>query len=78
MYLDATTSIGALQALPTGAFQLVEREVSQQALTQDPNKNKAYNLEADLEYPKGLHNKHNHHPLASERLTVEKLWMSEY
>lgn len=35
-------------------------------------------LEVDLEYPKELHKSHNDYPLALEKLTVKKEWLSEY
>ena len=37
-----------------------------------------YTLEVDLEYPAKLHDAHNAYPLAPERVTIPKEWMSEY
>ena len=32
----------------------------------------------NLEYPEDLHEAHNAHPLAPERMVVQKSWMSDY
>ena len=37
-----------------------------------------YVLEVDLEYPKELHNLHNDHPLAPEKLGVTNDMLSKY
>ena len=55
-------------------------------LTQNDRKNgkfkrkngKGWILEIDLEYPKELHELHNDYPLAPEKMSVKKEWLSEY
>ena len=37
-----------------------------------------YLIECDLEYPEKLHDLHNDHPLAPEKLIVEDDWLSPY
>ena len=39
---------------------------------------KGWILEVDLEYPKELHELHNDYPLAPEKMSVKKEWLSEY
>ena len=55
-------------------------------LTQNNQKNRKFKrengkgwiLEVDLEYPKELHELHNDYPLAPEKISVKKEWLSEY
>ena len=82
IYLDAKYLYGwaMSQPLPTGAFRW-EEDSEQLAITiadhpaDDPE---GFILEVDLEYPEDLHNAHNVYPLSSERMVVQRKWMSEY
>ena len=42
------------------------------------NSSTGYILEVDLEYPKNLHNKHNHYPLAPKKINIQKEWLTDY
>ena len=41
-------------------------------------KNNRYVLEVNLEYPKKLHDIHNDCPLAPEKISIPKEWLSKY
>jgi hypothetical protein len=73
LYLDANNLYGYAmnQPLPYSGFKWVEKVDSKQ-------KNKGWILEVDLEYPTELHKYHNDYPLAPEKLSVKKEWISEY
>ena len=74
--------MGNEQAPPEKRFQM---ETSHSHRGRDPKKKKkkesakdGWILEVDLEYPPELHEEHNSYPLAPEKKTVKKEWMSEY
>ena len=64
MYLDANNLYGwaMSQYLPTGGFRwMTEKQIDKIDLTKyKEDSNKGLILEVDLEYPKELHNSHNH------------------
>ena len=78
LYLDANNLYGwaMSQYLPTGGFEWIDDNVDVVNIPKDSNK--GYILEVDLEYPQELHKAHNSYPLAPERLSVNREWMSEY
>ena len=42
------------------------------------NSSTGYILEIDLEYPKELHLEHSDYPLATEKINIQKKWLSDY
>ena len=82
LYLDANNLYGwaMSQPLPTGGFKWVDGcDKLAETITEHPaDSHEGFILEVDLEYPEELHNAHNAYPLAPERMTVKKEWMSEY
>ena len=50
----------------------------EEILKKKENAKDAWILEIDLGYPKELHKEHNSYPLAPEKKTVKKEWMSDY
>ena len=79
-YYDANNLYGwaMSQPLPVSSFQWVTPEQAKEAVTLAADSEVGYILEVDLAYPNELHDEHNAYPLAPERITVEKEWMSEY
>ena len=82
LYLDANNLYGwgMSQYLPTGGFRWVDdSQLLAKTIAEQPaDSPEGYILEVDLEYPEDLHDAHNAHPLAPERMTVQKKWMSDY
>ena len=82
LYLDANNLYGwaMSQPLPTGGFKWVEEPLRLvEIIAEHPADSlEGYILEVDLEYPAELHDAHNAYPLAPERMTIPKEWMSEY
>ena len=82
LYLDANNLYGwaMSQPLPTGGFRWVEDcdRLHERIPDLPADGAEGYMLEVDLEYPKELHSAHNAYPLATERMVVQKKWMSEY
>ena len=68
-YLDANNLYGwaMCKPLPTDCFRWMNKEELKNW------KSQPCILEVDLEYPEHLHNLHNDYPLASERVTVNKV-----
>ena len=68
------------QYSPTGVFQWVNdcEHLVERIAKYPTNSTEGYILEVDLEYLDELHIAHNGHPLALERLVVQKEWMTEY
>ena len=68
-YLDANNLYGWAMSkpLPTDSFRFMSKEELKNWKTQPCI------LEVDLEYPKHLHDLHNHYPLAPERQIVNKV-----
>jgi len=50
----------------------------EEILSMRENEKKGCILEVDLEYPQELHEEHNSYPLAPEKKSVKKEWMSDY
>ena len=82
LYLDANNLYGwaMSQPLPTGGFQWVDDcdRLTETIIEHPTDSREGYILEVDLEYPGELHVAHNAYPLAPERMTVKKEWMSDY
>ena len=68
------------QPLSTGAFRWKEdcEQLAKIIVDHPADDPESFILEVDLEYPEDLHNALNTYPLASERMVVQKKWMSEY
>ena len=68
------------QCLPTGGFRWVtEKQIQKVNLAVCiEDRKKGMILEADLEYPKELHELHNDYPLAAEKMKVTKEMLSPY
>ena len=77
MYYDANNLYGwaMKQPLPYSGFKWYD--MTDKSKFKKP-KDKGWILEVDLEYPKELHDLHNDYPLAPEKLTVQKEWLSDY
>src|SRR6185437_12328366 len=79
LYLDANNLYGwaMVQKLPVGSFRwVIDEELrSFDPAGIDPEGNKGYFLEVDLEYPRELHDQHADFPLAAEMMapTADKL-----
>ena len=82
VYLDANNLYGSSlsQYLPTGGFRwLTENEINKINLQKyKKNSKKGLILEADLEYPKELHDLHNDYPLGPEKVKVTENMLSDY
>jgi len=65
--------------LPMRGFKW-KRDVptEEEILSKKENNKHGWILEVDLEYPAELHEEHNSYPLAPEKKTVKKEWMSDY
>ena len=68
------------QYLPIGGFRWVDdcQQLAKTIAEQPADDPEGYMLEVDLEYPEDQHDAHNAYPLAPERMTVQKEWMSDY
>lgn len=68
------------QYLPTGSFTcLTEKELNKIDLAKYTEDSKqGLILEVDLEYPHSLHDLHNDHSLAAEKISVSKYMLSSY
>ena len=75
MYLDANNLYGwaMVQPLPYGGFRWVEPK---HYTNKEPGI--GYIYEIDLEYPKELHDLHNHYPCAPESIKVSDEMLSPY
>ena len=64
----------------TGRFRwMTEKQIDKIDLAKyKEDSKKGLIIEADLEYPKDLHNIHNDYPLAPEKIRVSKDMLSEY
>ena len=58
------------QKLPCGDFKWEEAELPKDY---DPEGNRGYVLEVDLDYPDDLHDLHNDYPLAPEKIKIDKV-----
>ena len=79
MYYDANNLYGwaMSQPLPYSGFKWLTQNDRKNAKFKRKN-GKGWILEVDLEYPKELHELHNDYPLAPEKMSVKKEWLSEY
>ena len=79
MYLDANNLYGwsMVQHLPTGRFKWSDASISD-ILKHKADDEKGYICEVDMTYPEHLHDDHNDYPLATEKLEVQKEWLSNY
>ena len=78
MYYDANNLYGwaMSQPLPFSGFEWKWKRAD--GKFGRPGENRGQILEVDLEYPSRLHKLHNDYPLAPEKLTVKKEWLSDY
>ncbi len=87
-YLDMNNLYGwsMQQTLPYSNFKWLTDEEIKQIPTDtkqfikyiNQKNNVGYSFEVDLEYPHELHDLHNDYPLAPEKMTIKKEWLSEY
>ena len=68
------------QYSPISNFKWVKSidKIEQKLMGIKNNSSTGYILEVDLEYPKNLHDIHNNHPLALEKINIPKEWLSKY
>lgn len=83
MYLDANNLYGwaMSQYLPIGGFKwMTEKQIDKlvNKVYINPDSDKGYILEVDLEYPADLHELHNDYPVAAEKMKVNKEMLSPY
>jgi len=83
MYLDAKNLYGwaMSQYLPIGGFKwMTEKQINKlvKKVYINPDADKGYILEVDLEYPAELHELHNDYPVAAEKMKVNKEMLSPY
>ena len=82
MYLDANNLYGwaMSQYLPTGGFKwLTEKQINNLNLAKyQEDSKKGLILEVNLEYPRELHDLHNIHPIAAEKVKVTEDMLSGY
>ena len=79
MYNDADNLYGWAMSQPLrySGFKLLTLNDRKNGKFKREN-GKGWILEVDLEYPKELHELHNDYPLAPEKMSVKKEWLSEY
>ena len=53
-------------------------KIKQKLMNIKSNSSTGYILEVDLEYPQELHDIHNDYPLAPEKISIPKEWLSNY
>ena len=82
IYFDANNLYGwaMSQSLPTGEFDcLTEQEIADLDITNVADDNEeGYILEVNLHYPSELHDLHNDHPLAPEKMKISPEMLSPY
>ena len=82
MYLDAKNLYGwaMSQYLPTSNFRwMTDKEINKIDFGKyKTNDKKGLMLEADIEYPRELHDLHNDYPVAQEKAKVSKNMLSRY
>ena len=68
------------QCLPISSFKWVKNidKIKQKLMNIKSNSSTGYVLEVDLEYPQELHDIHNDYPLAPEKISIPKEWLSNY
>ena len=81
-YLDMNNLYGYAksQYSPYANFKWVKNinEIEQKLMKIERNSSTGYILEIDLEYPKELHLEHSDYPLATEKINIQKKWLSDY
>ena len=79
MYYDANNLYrwATSQPLPYSGFKWLTQNDPKNGKFKRKN-GKGWILEVDLEYLKELHELHNDYPLAPEKMSVKKEWLSEY
>ena len=80
MYLDANNLYGwsMVQKLPWKDFEWVPDREFMIPICLDPEAEKGYIFEVDLDYPEELHDRHNSYPLAPERKVIDDSFLSPY
>ena len=82
MYYDANNLYGwsMIQNLAIGNYKWDDVTLWNEEKIQNINNDSetGYIFEVDLEYPKEIHDLHNHYPLCPERKLVKTEWLSEY
>ena len=63
------------QPLPIGEFKWLKKVDSLDIHSIQPDSEKGYILEMDIEYPIELHDSHNAFPLAPESLIIPREWI---
>lgn len=80
MYVDNNNLYGSSMCLPlpTGGFKFLKEEERNQfnLMEVQPNSNKGYILQVDLEYPEHLHDLHIDYPLAPETKQISDEMLS--
>ena len=74
-YLDANNLYGwaMSQKLPLNGFKWVNDEINEEFIKNyDENSDKRYILEADVKYPRKLHNLHSDLPFLPKRMKIDK------
>jgi len=59
------------QSLPVGGFKWVDPTIDQ-VLSMPDNADQGFIVEANIEYPKTLHDLHNDYPLAPETIPIQE------
>ena len=82
LYLDINNLYGCTmsQYLPIRNFNWVKNidKIKQKLMNIKSNSSTGYVLEVDIEYPQELHDTHNDYPLAPEKISIPKEWLSDY
>ena len=82
MYYDANNLYGWAmnQQLAVGNFkwESTMNWNTERIMNIDAENSTGYIFEVDLEYPKEIHDLHNHYPLCPERKLVKTEWLSDY
>ena len=68
------------QYLPINDFKLDKNidKTEQKLMNTKNNSSTGYALEVNLEYAQELHDIHNDYPLAPEKISIRKEWLSDY
>ena len=82
MYYDANNLYGwsMIQNLSTGDYKWEDVNIwnVDKIMSINENSTTGYIFDVDLEYPKELHDLHNHYPLCPERKLIKSDWLSTY
>ena len=66
------------QTLPLDSYEWNEKVTLEQVLTTADDAEFGFFVEVDICYPSSLHDSHNDLPLAPEKITIQKSWLSAY